>query len=661
VSAAGGPVPLRAVVFDFYGTIAWRGETAASPYAQVFARHGYRLEEAHEAAYFARYDGVEHLEHSASETAYEAWVRRRLEELARSCRVPEEHVAPLVQALRDQDRAPVVPYPDAADTLGALRGRGFLLGVCSNWGWDLEVSIEQAGLAHLVDAVVTSARVGVRKPHAQIYLAVMDRLGVAPDETLFVGDSYHPDVTGPVALGMRAAHVWRPTPLSDPPAPPLPPAAGRVATVRDLLEWAAPGCGRGPVSRPGGPPGAGPPREAPTVLSNRLVTAMAIATGAIVANIYYAQPLLHQVALSFSVGSTQASLVVTCAQIGYAVGLVLVVPLGDRHPRRTLVVGIFVVNAAWLSLAGAAPSLWLFEIANIAIGAASVAGQVMIPFAADLADPARRGRVVARLMTGLLIGVLGARTVSGLVAQVAGWRAIYFISAGLMLVLAGVLRSVLPAEQPRPAIRYRSLVGASFALLATEPVLRRRAFDGACQFAAFSALWTSLAFLLSGAPYHYSKAVIGLFGLLGIAGVLAANVAGKLADLQRTRIVTTVSAAVLTGSFGLLALGRTSVLALVAGVLLADAGAQGVQITNQAIIYTVSEARSRVTSAYMVCFMAGGALGSVTSGAVYAAFGWHGVCALGAAYGLALIVGALRDHARPLPAPTEMRARPISG
>jgi len=402
------------------------------------------------------------------------------------------------------------------------------------------------------------------------------------------------------------------------------------------------------MSRQGGEATAARPADPPE-LTNRLATVMAIATGAIVANLYYAQPLLHQVALNFSVGSGVASLVVTCAQVGYAVGLVLVVPLGDRHPRRTLVVGIFVVNAAWLSVAGAAPSLWIFEVANVAIGAASVAGQVMIPFAADLADPARRGRAVARLMTGLLIGVLAARTVSGLVAQLAGWRAIYFMSAALMLVFGGVLRAVLPPEHPRPQISYRALVGASFSLLATEPLLRRRAFDGACQFAAFSALWTSLAFLLSGSPYHYSKAMIGLFGLLGIAGVLAANVAGKMADLERTRVVTTVSAAVLTASFGLLALGRTSVVALLFGVLIADAGAQGIQITNQAIIYTVSDARSRITSAYMVCFMAGGALGSVTSGVVYSALGWDGVCALGAGYGLLLLLGALRDHARPLP------------
>jgi putative hydrolase of the HAD superfamily len=225
------------VVFDFYGTIAWHGDAPASPYAAIFARHGYRLEEAHEAAYFATYDGVEHVEHSASEAAYEAWVRHRLDALARSCRVPDHDVVRVVDALRAQDRTPVVAYPDAAETLGALRERGFRLGVCSNWGWDLEVSLEQAGLSPLVDAAVTSARVGFRKPHSQIYAAITELLGVDAAETLFVGDSLHPDVTGPLALGMRAAHVWRASGDAEP--PPLPAGAVRVSGVRELLRWPA--------------------------------------------------------------------------------------------------------------------------------------------------------------------------------------------------------------------------------------------------------------------------------------------------------------------------------------------------------------------------------------------------------------------------------------
>jgi predicted MFS family arabinose efflux permease len=383
-------------------------------------------------------------------------------------------------------------------------------------------------------------------------------------------------------------------------------------------------------------------------LSNRQVALMAVATGAIVANLYYSQPLLHQISTSFRVGTAATSLVVTCTQVGYALGLLLVVPLGDLRPRRSLTVGVFLLTAGFLALAAASPTLWLFEVAAVAIGCASVGGQIMIPFAADLADPGRQGRMVARIMTGLLTGVLLARTAAGLVAQVAGWRTIYWISAGLMVVFALVLRRALPTEAPRPQLSYHRLVGSSLRFLLTEPVLRRCAWNGATEFAAFSVLWTSLAFLLSGPPFDYSKAVIGLFGLAGVAGVATANAAGRLADAQRTRIVTTIAALVLTGSFGILALGKDALVPLIVGILVLDIGCQGVQITNQAIIYRIRpEARSRVNSAYMVCYFVGGAIGSLTTGAVLASAGWYGICWLGAGFGVLLTASALLDHVRP--------------
>ena len=383
-------------------------------------------------------------------------------------------------------------------------------------------------------------------------------------------------------------------------------------------------------------------------LSNRLVAVMAITTGAIVANLYYAQPLLHQVARTFYVGSAAAALVVTCTQIGYAAGLVLAVPLGDIHARRRLVVVVFCLAGLSLVLCAVAPSLWLFEVGSVAVGAASVAGQIMVPFAADLASTERRGRVVARIMTGLLTGILLARTVSGLVAEVAGWRAIYWISAGLMVVFAGLLWRILPDEGHRPRLSYWSLVGSSLRLLAEVPALRRRAWHGACAFGAFSVLWTSLAFLLSGSPYHYSNAVIGLFGLAGVAGVAAANLAGKLADADRTAISTVVGAVLLAGSFALLAGGRTSLALLLVGIVLLDVGTQGMQITNQAVIYGLRpEARSRINSAYMFCYFVGGAVGSVTAGTVLASAGWHGVCWLGAGFGALTLAMTVVDRVRP--------------
>ncbi len=388
---------------------------------------------------------------------------------------------------------------------------------------------------------------------------------------------------------------------------------------------------------------------------------MAVATGAIVANLYYSQPLLHEVSRSFGVGTAATSLVVTCTQIGYALGLLLVVPLGDLRPRRSLVVGVFVLCAAFLVLAAAAPTLWLFELASVAIGCASVAGQVMLPFAADLAEPGRQGRIVARIMTGLLLGILLARTVAGLVAQLAGWRTIYWVSCVLMVLFALVLRRSLPGEAERPHLPYRHLVVSSVRFLASEPVLRRRAWAGGTEFAAFSVLWTSLAFLLSGPPYHYSRAIIGLFGLAGVAGVTMANVAGRLADNEKTRVTTTVSALVLTGSFAILALGKTELVALVVGILVLDVGTQGVQITNQAIIYRIRpEARSRINSAYMVCYFAGGALGSLAAGLVMSAAGWDGICWLGGGFGVLLVAGALLEHVRPIALPGPERLAPAS-
>jgi predicted MFS family arabinose efflux permease len=401
---------------------------------------------------------------------------------------------------------------------------------------------------------------------------------------------------------------------------------------------------------------------APHRLSRSLVVLIAVATGAVVANLYYAQPVLHQVSRAFGSGPGATSSVITATQVGYAAGLLLIVPLGDLHPRRALVTRLFCIAAVALVACALSPTLWCFALASVAVGGASVAGQVMIPFAADLAPEERRGRVVARIMTGLLTGILLARTVSGLVAQAAGWRAIFWFSAALMVCFAVVLWRALPAEGPRPHRTYPHLVGSSLRLLATEPVLRRRAWHGACAFAMFSVLWTTLAFLLSGSPYRYSNAVIGLFGLVGAGGIAAANLAGKLADSARAGATTVASGILLTGSFALLWSGHTSLGALIAGIVVLDIGTQGMQITNQAVIYALRpDARSRINSAYMVCYFVGGAVGSVAAGAVYGAHGWAGVCVLGACFGLGTLAMSVVDRVRPAQASAPAQAARLSG
>ena len=403
-------------------------------------------------------------------------------------------------------------------------------------------------------------------------------------------------------------------------------------------------------SKTGAPGGHDLPASdlSPNDLPRSLVVLIAVATGAVVANLYYAQPVLHEVAGTFHSGPGPTSAIITATQIGYAAGLLLVVPLGDLHPRRGLVSRLFCLSAVALVCCALAPDLWVFAAASVLVGGASVAGQVMIPFAADLAPEERRGRVVARIMTGLLLGILLARTVSGLVAQAAGWRAIYWLSAALMIVFAVVLWRALPTEGPRPHRSYPELVGSSLRLLATEPVLRRRAWHGACAFACFSVLWTTLAFLLSGSPYRYSNAVIGLFGLVGAGGIVAANLAGKLADSARSTATTVASGILLAGSFALLWAGRTSLAAVIAGIVVLDIGTQGMQITNQAIIYALRpDARSRINSAYMVCYFVGGSIGSLLAGALYATHGWAGVCVLGAGFAALTLALSVYDRVRP--------------
>ena len=396
-------------------------------------------------------------------------------------------------------------------------------------------------------------------------------------------------------------------------------------------------------------------------LTNGLIILMATAIGMIVANLYYLQPLLHQISESFHVGIARASLLMTLIQVGYAIGLAFVVPLGDIWPRRHLVVGIFSLAAVTLALAATLDSFTLLASITVLIGLLSVGGQVLVPLAADLAEPRERGRVIARVMTGLLLGILLSRTVSGLLAQVAGWRSVYWVAAGALATMALVLLKVLPEEAPRERVRYHRLVVGVFSLLVTQRELRRRAYFGALIFACNSTLWTTLSFLLAAGPFHYSNAVIGLFGLFGVAGVIAANFAGHQADRQRTHASTIVTASMLLVSFGVLALGRDTVVLLALGIVLLDAGMQGMQILNQSVIYAlVPDGRSRTNSAYMVCGFAGASVGSLLAGQLYAHDGWYGDCWLGAGLAVALLVPAIfwRTPKAATPALSEVDVEP---
>ena len=369
----------------------------------------------------------------------------------------------------------------------------------------------------------------------------------------------------------------------------------------------------------------------PDRISRRLLLTLTVACGVVVANLYYAQPLLPEIGRSLHAGSTATSVVVVLTQLGYAAGLLFVVPLGDRWERRRFASVTLLITALALAAAAAAGSVAVLVAALLVVGVTSVIVQVLVPMAADLASDDERGRVVGSVMSGLLIGILASRTVAGLVGQAGGWRAIYVVAAVLMVGTAAVLRHELPVSRPQGSESYPQLMRSVGRLVGEEPVLRRRAMYGGLAFGSFSVLWTSIAFLLSHAPYDFNSAEIGLFGLVGIAGALCAGVAGRLVDRGRQRHATFVFLVATGVSFALMLVGAHHLSALILGVLVLDFGVQGAHVCNQSVVFKLRpDARSRLNTVYMTSYFLGGAAGSLLAATVYSAAGWPGVCALGA-------------------------------
>jgi len=393
-------------------------------------------------------------------------------------------------------------------------------------------------------------------------------------------------------------------------------------------------------------------------MSRPLTFIMAVGIGMTVANMYYIQPLLHQVRGQFAITTLGASLLVTLSQIGYAAGLFFVVPLGDILPRRPLIVSVVLLGAVAMFCEATAHSYLLFAGLCLFVGVGAVASHIIVPFGADLANPTERGRVVGQLMTGLLVGVLLSRTLAGAVAQAWGWRSVYVVAGGLLVILAAVLWRALPPDKARPHEPYRQVVLGSVHLLRTSSLLRRRGWLGGAVFGALNVMWTGLAFHLGGAPFHYSTGAIGLFGLIAVGGVVAANIAGRQADQSRTRRSSIMAGLFLCAGFVIMLVGARSIPALALGIILIDVGTQGMQITNQAIVYTIAaDMRSRINAAYMLSFFTGGAIGSVATGAVFMHFGWTGTCFLGLGFGLLAVLPAWLLRSEPVTTPATEPSR----
>ena len=366
-------------------------------------------------------------------------------------------------------------------------------------------------------------------------------------------------------------------------------------------------------------------------LSPALILLMSVATGLAVASNYYAQPLLDTIARAFDLSASSAGFIVTAAQLGYAAGLLFLVPLGDMFERRMLIVSMTLLAAGGMLITASSQSLTMMIVGTALTGLFSVVAQILVPLAATLASPDKRGKVVGTIMSGLLLGILLARTVAGLLASLGGWRTVYWVASVLMVVMALALWRGLPKVKQENHLNYPQLLASVFSLFTQDKLLRTRALLGCLTFANFSILWTSMAFLLAAPPFNYSEGVIGLFGLAGAAGALGARPAGGLADKGKSHLTTTAGLVLLLLSWAAIWYGHVSVLALIVGILVLDLTVQGVHITNQTVIYRVKpEARNRLTAGYMTSYFIGGAAGSLISASAWQHAGWSGVCGIGA-------------------------------
>ncbi len=376
-------------------------------------------------------------------------------------------------------------------------------------------------------------------------------------------------------------------------------------------------------------------------LSRIATLVFAVAAGLSVANVYYAQPLLGSIAQDFGISPSVVGLVVTLTQVGYALGLIFLVPLGDLVDRRRLIVGQCILLVLALVAVATARHETILFASLVAMGVLAVVVQILVAFAAILATAEERGRAVGVVTSGVVIGILAARVIAGSLADLGGWRAVYLTSAILTAVMVGLLIRVLPRQlSPGGTESYAAILRSIPVLFLRDRILLVRGLLALLIFASFSTFWTALVLPLGAPPFSYSHTQIGVFGLVGMAGAIAAAGAGRLADSGFAQWTTGVSLAMLLASWALIAMLPVSLLFLLAGIGLLDLAVQAVHVTNQSILfYRHPEASSRLVGGYMVFYSIGSAIGAIASTIAYARAGWSGVSTLGAGFSaVALLV-----------------------
>jgi predicted MFS family arabinose efflux permease len=371
-------------------------------------------------------------------------------------------------------------------------------------------------------------------------------------------------------------------------------------------------------------------------LKRSTLLVMAGSSAITVANLYYNQPLLEQIRLSFGVSYDAIGWVPTLTQIGYAFGMLLVVPLGDMMERRRLVLLFTALSALCCLLLATAQAFPLLIVGSFLLGLTTMTPQLLIPFAALLAAPEKKGKVVGTMVSGLLLGILLARTVAGFVGSAYGWRAMFGIAAGILTILIFILAALLPKSNPSYHGKYSGLLASVVNIFRQQPVLREAALYGAMLFGSFSAFWVTLIHLLETPAFNLGARSVGLYGLLGAAAAGASPLIGALSDKGDPRRTTGIMIVLTLFSFLVFGLSAESLIGLGIGVLLMDIGVQGGHISNQTRIFAlIPEAQSRIQTAYMFFYFAGGALGSLVGTWAWSRWNWVGVC--GAAACLLLV------------------------
>ena len=371
-------------------------------------------------------------------------------------------------------------------------------------------------------------------------------------------------------------------------------------------------------------------------LSRRHIVIMAICTGLIVANIYYCQPLIILISKSFGVPGSEGGRIPFLTQLGYALGLLFFVPLGDKLERRGQILWMAAAAVGALVLAAMAPSLLVLEIASVLIGATSVIPQLILPMAAHLAEPSRTGKVIGSIMSGLLIGILLSRTLSGFVGAWLGWRGMFWVAAGITFSLLLIIRLTFPVSRPDFKGTYASLMRSLLTLAREQPILREAAAINALGFSTFGMFWTTMVLHLSGAPFHFNSDLIGLFGLAAVAGALAAPLVGGSADKRNPRITIGYGLGFLLTSWLMLYFWADTVTGMIAGIVLLDLAMQCIHVSNQSRVYAlIPSARNRLNTVYMTISFIGTSLGSAIGLFAWQTGAWTGVCVSGALLTLA--------------------------